>query len=82
MRNLETLINDMKSIQIISRSKAQNSTTAVGEIASCYADIIGGWILRLEEADRLLNTQTVMNELRPSTDYFRNIIVENFLDRK
>lgn len=63
MRNLQSLITDMKSTQIISKSSAQNATVPViKELASTYADIIQEWILRLEEAERLINLQTTIRD--------------------
>lgn len=64
MRNLQTLIIDMKSTQIISRSQSQNVIDVnLSAIAGCYADIIQEWILRLEEAERLINLQTAIDRI-------------------
>lgn len=69
MRNLQTLITDMKSTQIISRSAAQHANDpTLRELASTYSDIIQEWILRLEEAERLINLQIYSAKINAQID--------------
>lgn len=70
MRSLESVINDMKSTQLISRSKQQNSTSIeVATIAGCYADLIQNWISNLEEANRIISMQTAIRVPIVSVDF-------------